>query len=61
MKRKIFIIFLSLFFFNNINAKVQNKIVVKIENQIITEYEIKNKILTSLYLSNKNSLRDLKH
>ena len=54
MKRKIFIIFLSLFFFNNGNAKVQNKIVVKIENQIITEYEIKNKILTSLYLSNKN-------
>ena len=32
-------------------ANIQNKIVVKVENQIVTNYEIKNKILTSLILS----------
>ena len=47
-------LFISLFLFNNsLNAKIKNKIVVKIENQIITNYEIKNKILVSLILDNK--------
>ena len=32
-------------------AKIQNKIVLKVENQIITDYEIKNKILSSLILA----------
>ena len=34
-------------------AKTQNKIVLKIENEIITNYEIKNKILTILFLANQ--------
>ncbi len=47
-------LFISLFLFNNsLSAKIKNKIVVKIENQIITNYEIKNKILVSLILDNK--------
>ena len=31
--------------------KIENKIILKIENEIITNYEIKNKILRSLVLS----------
>jgi hypothetical protein len=48
------ILLISLFLYHNsLNAKIKNKIVVKIENQIITNYEIKNKILVSLILDNK--------
>ena len=32
-------------------AKLENNIVLKVENEIITKYEIKNKILSSLILS----------
>ena len=51
MKIKIFII--VFFYFNLLfqaNA-ITNKIVLKVENKIITNYEIKNKILTSLVLA----------
>ena len=34
-------------------AKIENKIVVRIENKIITDYEIKNKILSSIIVANK--------
>lgn len=34
-------------------SAIKNKIVVKVDNQIITNYEIKNKILSSLILGNK--------
>lgn len=34
-------------------AKEVNKIVVKIDNELITNYDIKNKILTTLILANK--------
>ena len=37
----------------NVVAKIVNKIVVKVENKIITNYEIKNKILTTLILANE--------
>ena len=41
-----------LFFFPNIAlAKIENKIIVKVQDQIITNYEIKNKILTTLVLN----------
>lgn len=44
-----FIIFLISL--NNIlSAKVNTKIILKVENEIITDYEVKNKILTSLML-----------
>ena len=52
---KKFFIFLFVFFtgFNSLSfAKDENKIVVKIENELITSYDVKNKILTSLVLSN---------
>lgn len=45
-----------LFFYihtNNLYGNIKNKIAIKVENQIITNYEIKNKILTSLVLSKK--------
>ena len=34
-------------------AAVENKIIIKIENQIITSFDIKNKIKSSLVLSNQ--------
>ena len=57
MIRKYFFFFqkltvLSLFFIPS-NA-LKNEIVVKIDNNIITAYEIKNKIKTSLILSNQD-------
>ena len=54
MKFKILIIILLLLFrSNNSFAKVENSIVLKIENEIITTFEIKNKILSSLVLANQ--------
>ena len=52
--KEIKIVLVLLFLFPKIvSAKIENKIVVKVEDQIITNYEIKNKILTSLILSEK--------
>ena len=34
-------------------AKIKNEIVVRVENKIITDYEIKNKILSSIIVANK--------
>ena len=56
MKKRYFLLLISaLIFFVNVNviAKIVNKIVVKVENKIITNYEIKNKILTTLILANE--------
>lgn len=51
---KTIFIFIQLFFFININANaIQNKILVKIENNIITSVDIKNEIKI-LKLINKN-------
>ncbi len=46
-----FVVFLSLSKISSANIK--NNIIIKVENEIITNYEIKNKILTSLVLANK--------
>ena len=47
--------FLLLFFLNNFFANASsNKIIVKIDNNIVTSYELKNKIRTALFLSNQN-------
>ena len=56
MKIKVFIGILILFitFFNNTSfAKIESNIVIKIENEIITYFEIKNKILSTLLLTNQ--------
>lgn len=47
----IFIIFFLNFASSAISAN--NKIVVKVNNKIITDYDIKNKILTTLVINNK--------
>ncbi len=54
MKKIIFISFILFNFFNfNLTlAKIESRIVAKIENKIVTNFEIKNKILSSLILSN---------
>ena len=52
MKIKIckIILFYFIFLFVQANA-ITNKIILKVENEIITNYEVKNKILTSLILA----------
>ena len=44
IKKKVLFIFI-LFFFQASNAKIENNIILKVENEIITNYDIKNKIL----------------
>ncbi len=56
MIKKI-LFFLSIFILLNINfihsKAIKNEIIVKIDNNIITAYELKNKLKTSLVLSNQ--------
>ena len=53
-KKLIFYIIVLIFFLSkNALAQIQNKIILKVENEIITSYELKNKILTTLFLSNQ--------
>ena len=35
-------------------SQINNKIILQVENEIITSYEIKNKILTTLFLANQD-------
>ncbi len=52
-KTDFFIIFLINFFFIEISyADIKNKIVAKVGNEIITSFEIKNKILGNLIITN---------
>ena len=57
MFKKYFFFFLNFtvlcLFFTPLNA-LKNEIIVKIDNSVITAYEIKNKIKTSLILSNQD-------
>jgi peptidyl-prolyl cis-trans isomerase SurA len=47
--------FLLLFFSNNFFANASaNKIIAKIDNNIVTSYELKNKIRTAIFLSNQS-------
>ena len=48
-----FIILVFLFLNKSANAKFKNNIILKIENEIITNFEIKNKILSTLILSDQ--------
>tara|TARA_B100001059_G_scaffold219018_1_gene239733 strand:+ start:6017 stop:6943 length:927 start_codon:yes stop_codon:yes gene_type:complete len=56
MRINIFIIVIFFIFnsFNEAFSNISNKIIVKVENQIVTNYEIKNKILRTLLLSGQN-------
>ena len=49
---KYFLILILIFFFNSVNAKNQNKILVKVDEKIISSYEVKNKINTELIFRN---------
>ena len=51
-KASIIITLIILFFNNNLNG-FNSKIIVKVEDEIITNYDLKNKILTSLILANQ--------
>ena len=53
MSIKLFISIISIYIFSFQVAlgTVQSRILVKVENQIITNYELKNKILSSLIIS----------
>ena len=54
MKKLYFSFLFFLYFFQQSSfASVENSIVVKIDNQIITNFEIKNKIISTLILSNQ--------
>ena len=48
----------------DLNANINNKIIIKVEDKIITNYELKNKILTTLYLAgekiNQENINKLK-
>ena len=53
MKKKLFFIFvINIFICQFSFANIQNKIIVKVGGEIITSFEIKNKILGTLILSN---------
>ena len=53
INEKIFNFIYISYICNSLFAQINNKIVIKIENQIITEFEIRNKILSSLIISNE--------
>ena len=47
-------VFLTFYFFLFSNLlSIENKIIAKVNNEIITSYELKNKIKTTLILSNE--------
>ena len=60
MKKYFFLKFYIFFFlfFSNIVYAIQNSIIANIDNQIITSFELKNKILTVLLLSNQDVNQD---
>ncbi len=66
--RKYFtkLIFISfvLFFFNTKVISIENKIIAKVENSVLTSHELKNKIRITLVLSNQeisqNNINDIK-
>jgi len=56
MKKKNYLSLILVIFFININfsnAAIQNKIIATVNNEIITSYELKNKIMTFLILNKK--------
>ncbi len=60
----IFYFLLSLFFSFEAFSKIKNDIIIRVENEIITNFEVKNKILSSLIISgleiNQTNINKLK-
>ncbi len=54
----IFFFLILILFPNFLSAKIENKIIIKVENEIITNYEIKNKILVTLFLAGEKINQD---
>jgi len=55
IQRIIFLVkILIILFSSNLFANVDNKIVITVEDEIITSYEVKNKVLTSLFLAKQD-------
>ena len=56
MKKLIIFLFLIIFLNSTtiLVAQIDSKIVIKVENKIITNFDVKNKILSSLIVSNQN-------
>ena len=54
MKKYYFFIYFFIFFFsfnNNLKSEIKNKIIVKVDKKIITSFEVKNKILSTLIIT----------
>lgn len=52
-KSIILVLVINFVFFGSLQANVKNKIIVKVGNEIVTNFELKNKILTNIFLSGK--------
>lgn len=53
MKNFKIMVVLLLFIFQNSYANIESKIILKVDNKIITNYEVKNKILSYLIINNQ--------
>ena len=54
MKKSNFLIYFLILFFalsNNLKSNIQNSIIVKVDRKIVTAFEVKNKILSTLIIS----------
>ena len=64
IKIKKFIFLIYFFFISDLYAFSNSKIIIKVENEIITNIDLKNKIISSLVIANKeinqNSIDNLK-
>ena len=50
----IFVIFFSMLNYTHVFAVIENKIIANVNNQVISTYELKDKIKTILFLSNQS-------
>ena len=56
MKKNLLLILILFFYFNStkiLYSAIENKIVVRVQNKVITSFDVKNKILSSLILTNQ--------
>ena len=58
IKNLSFIVLIIIFYFNNVNSNINDKIIAKIGNQVITNYDIINEVNTILALSNKPAKKE---